>query len=60
MPMGCKIYFWSKSEAELRNTERHQLFKKELYPCVSWSREEFLIELAEFKKRHPELFGVEG
>lgn len=56
MARGCKVYFWSEAEKDAHNTERHQLFKNELYGKASWSKAELQIELAEFKKRHPELF----
>jgi len=52
---GRTFYFWSEKETAMHNTIRHQAFRDELYPCASWDREEFQIELAEFAKRHPEL-----
>lgn len=56
MPRASTFYFWSQAEKDLHNTERHQIFKNELYKCVSWSKEEFFLELGKFKKKHPELF----
>lgn len=56
MPRASTFYFWSQAEKDLHNTPRHKIFKDELYNKASWSKEEFQIELAEFKKKHPELF----
>lgn len=50
------FYYWSDVETEMHNTARHQLFRDELYRKASWAPEEFQIELADFKRRHPGLF----
>lgn len=53
---GPTFYYWSDVETEIHNTERHQIFRDELYRCASWDPKEFQIELADFAKRHPGLF----
>ncbi len=35
--------------------ERHRIFKEELYPKASLPREDFLLELEEFRLNHPDL-----
>ena len=53
--IGSKvIYYWSKKEREEHNTERHQLFKKEIYPYLSLPAEDRDIIIAEFLTRYPE------
>jgi len=39
--------------------ERHQIFKRELYPKAALPREDFLLELEEFRLNHPDLLPEE-
>lgn len=49
------VYFWDERERIEHNTERHQVFREELYPCARLPREEFLEKFVEFKKNNPDL-----
>ena len=48
--------FWSGEEKEAHNTERHIIFKAELYPLASLPPKELQQEIVNFKLRHPDLF----
>ena len=56
------MYFWSEKEKAFYNTERHQIFKEELYPLAQLSRTEFQERLKEFKEKNFDLLNkkVEG
>ena len=54
-----RIYDWSEKEKAEHNTERHRLFKAELYSHLSGqdlSREEKTEVVKVFKENHPYLF----
>lgn len=53
--MPKNVYFWSRKETAEHNTERHKVFREELYPHASLPREEFLVKLEEFKERNFDL-----
>ena len=53
--MPKNVYFWSAKETAEHSTERHQIFKKELYDAASLSREEFLKTLESFKEKNFDL-----
>jgi len=48
--------YWSKKEKEEHNTERHKLFKSEVYPFAHLPSDDFALVLAGFKTTHPSLF----
>jgi len=48
-------YFWSAKETAQHSTERHQIFKKELYVAASLPREKFLASLEAFKEKNFDL-----
>lgn len=52
------IYYWSFKEKAERNTERHQVFVKELYPLAKLPRKEFQERLKEFKKNNFDLINI--
>ena len=49
------IYYWGRREKELNNTERHMIFRKELYPHAHLPAVDFALILAQFRTNHPEL-----
>ena len=51
------FYFWSDKEKEEHNTERHRIFKAELYPYLKEGHKAFTDRVVMFKINHPELFG---
>ena len=53
--MPNNVYFWSAKETAQNNTERHEVFRKELYVAASLSRQEFLDKLEEFKEKNFDL-----
>ena len=54
--MSKTLYFWGRREKELHNTDRHKLFKKELYPYVHEDSTDFALRIAQFITDHPDLF----
>lgn len=50
------VSFWGEEEKERHNTERHKIFKAELYPLARLSPKELKKEIESFKLRHPDLF----
>jgi len=58
--IGYDIYYWwSAKETAQYNTERHQVFREELYPHASLPREEFKKKLEEFKEKNFDLLDSE-
>jgi len=53
--MPNNVYFWSRKETAQHSTERHQIFRGELYAAASLSREEFLKTLESFKEKNFDL-----
>lgn len=53
--MPNNVYFWSRKESAQHDTERHEVFRKELYVAASLSRQEFLDKLEEFKEKNFDL-----
>jgi len=52
-------HYWGAKEKAQYNTERHQVFKEELYPHASLSRQEFLDKLGKFKEKNFDLLDSE-
>jgi len=50
-----KVAYWSRKETAQYNTERHQVFKEELYPLASLPRSEFRTQLEIFKEKNFDL-----
>lgn len=48
--------YWDNKEIAEHNTERHRLFKAELYPYLTEGHKAFTLRVIQFKKNHPELF----
>ena len=48
-------YYWSRKESAQHDTERHEVFRKELYVAASLSRQEFLDKLEVFKEKNFDL-----
>lgn len=48
-------YYWSRKETIQHDTERHEVFRKELYSHASLSRDEFQRKLAEFREKNFDL-----
>jgi len=52
---GKIIYDWSEKEKEAHNTERHKVFRAELYPHAHLPSDDFALVVAEFCTKHPSL-----
>lgn len=48
-------YYWSRKETAQHNTERHQVFREELYAAAALSREKFKESLEAFKEKNFDL-----
>jgi len=57
--MPKNVYFWGTKERAQNSTERHQIFKAELYPHASLSGKEFKEKLEEFKEKNFDLLDSE-
>ena len=57
--MPNNVYFWSHKERAQHNTERHQVFAKELYPLAKLSGKAFQDALLEFKEKNFDLLDSE-
>lgn len=53
--MPKNVYFWGRREKEMHNTDRHMIFKRELYPYARESSEDFALRIAQFRTNHPDL-----
>jgi len=53
--MPNNVYFWSTKETGQHSTERHQVFREELYAAASLPRERFLASLEAFKEKNFDL-----
>ena len=53
------IYYWDHKEKAARNTERHQVFREELYPLAKLSAKEFQEQLKIFKEQNFDLLASE-
>jgi len=53
------VFFWSAKETAAHNTERHKVFREELYPLAHLSRKEFLEKLEQFKIKNFDLLDSE-
>lgn len=55
--IGLGVFsYWSQKEKEERDTERHRIFKAELYPYIREGHKAFTERIVMFKINHPELF----
>ena len=57
---GKEIYPWSRKEREEYDTERHKIFKAEMYPHAHLPSDDFALVVAEFCTKHPSLVYGEG
>ena len=57
--MPKNVYFWSRKESAQHDTERHEVFRKELYPLyngnVHLTHAEWDAKLKEFKEKNFDL-----
>ena len=57
--MPNNVYFWSHKETAQHSTERHQVFRGELYSSAKLPRKEFLNALEKFKEKNFDLLDSE-
>jgi len=58
--IGLGVFsYWSDKEKEVNDTERHRMFKAELYPYLKDGHKAFTDRVVMFKINHPELFEEE-